>query len=459
MRKIVRIPHLPIKVPSTLFDPQFQYFLSGRIWLENELPFLTETIQYHEHQNFLRVDAGIHQKKCRRCGSKKRYHFSCSKCRGPCSYCLSCLNMGRVSNCSQLIQWKGPKPSISKSFQMTWKGQLTPAQQRVANECLANSKDHLIHAVTGAGKTEMLFPIIEDALNFGQRVCLATPRMDVVLELLPRLQEAFQQTEVQAFYGGSSHPKKFASLVLATTHQLLRFEAAFDLIIVDEADAFPYTYDKKLQYAVKKAKKDTARMILVTATPTKKQRLYYEQKDSYSFLARRFHGAELPMPQYESLWSYEKQLRKGKIPKKLRHWMQDCLEKNRPFLVFFPTIELMKTAEPLIQQINVTIRAVHAKDELRKEHVQALRENKIKGLLTTTILERGITIPNLQVAIVGAERKIFHASALIQISGRVGRSKLATSGEVIFYHHGITRQMDTACDEIRRLNKIGERSG
>lgn len=452
----MKIRHLPMKIPSLLFDPQLQYFLSGRIWLENSLPFLPQTIRYHQTQHLIELQAGIQKKRCRRCHSKNLYHFFCSKCKGPCSYCLDCFNMGRISNCSQLVQWIGPKVKQNEQPKMTWTGQLTLAQQRVVRECLTVATDYLIHAVTGAGKTEMLFPLIEEYLQRGKRVCIATPRTDVVLELLPRLQQAFQLTEVHAFYAGSGHQKKYAPLVLATTHQLLRFENAFDLIIVDEADAFPYSYDKKLKYAVQKAKNDTARIILVTATPTKKQRQLYIRKKSYSFLSRRFHGADLPVPTYESLWSYERKLRKGKLPKKLAQWVQRCLQEKKPFLLFFPTIELMHSALPIIQVYDSSIRAVHAKEKLRKSSVQQLRDGQIAGLLTTTILERGITIANLQVAIIGAECRIFTAAALIQISGRVGRSKTSPTGQVMFYHHGITKQMDRACEEIRRLNKIGD---
>lgn len=86
-----------------------------------------------------------------------------------------------------------------------------------------------------------------------------------------------------------------------------------------------------------------------------------------------------------------------------------------------------------------------------------LRNEEIPGLLTTTILERGITIKNVQVAVVGADSKIFNSSALIQISGRVGRNVLFPSGEVVFFHHGITVEMDEARNEIIRFNKEGFR--
>ena len=45
---------------------------------------------------------------------------------------------------------------------------------------------------------------------------------------------------------------------------------AFDVIFVDEADAFPYTADETLRRAVKKAAKENAPIHSVTATPSKK---------------------------------------------------------------------------------------------------------------------------------------------------------------------------------------------
>lgn len=454
MRKIMRRLHLPTKIKSPLFDSSLQQFLTGRIWLESQLPFLKQTILYHKTQQFITSEVGIQSQRCRRCMSEKLHYFRCSKCKGPCSYCIDCLQMGRVSQCSPLLKWQGPKPIVTMDMaRMTWSGNLTDAQRRVAKDCIQGTTDHLIHAVTGAGKTEILFPIIEHALHRNLRVCIATPRTDVVLELFPRLQQAFQQANVQAFYGGSGHAKAYSPLIVATTHQLIRFENAFDVIFVDEADAFPYTYDEKLKAAVKKAKKRNARVLLVTATPTKKERQQFEKLGSYSFLSRRFHGADLPVPKYKGLWGYERQFRRGRIPSKLKIWVQNCLQQNKPILLFFPTIELMETALPLFQQLNGEFQAVHASDIGRKEKVQQLRDRGIPGLLTTTILERGITIPNVQVAVIGAESKIFNASALIQISGRVGRSKGASSGDVLFFHHGITWQMDEACSEIIRLNR------
>ena len=50
-------------------------------------------------------------------------------------------------------------------------------------EAIRHSESLLVWAVCGAGKTEVLFAGINRALLAGKRVCLATPRTDVVLEL------------------------------------------------------------------------------------------------------------------------------------------------------------------------------------------------------------------------------------------------------------------------------------
>lgn len=116
----------------------------------------------------------------------------------------------------------------------------------------------------------MLFYGMEEALRKGERVCIATPRTDVVLELAPRLQKVFPNVNVASLYGGSEDRDKDAALVVATTHQLLRYYRTFHVMIVDEIDAFPYHADQMLQYAVEQAMKEKAARIYLTATPDEK---------------------------------------------------------------------------------------------------------------------------------------------------------------------------------------------
>lgn len=453
-----------IRYSGLILEPAIANFFTGRIWSRNHTPFPQQKIETYINRGYFETVPAVTIKPqliCRRClneESHKFVSFDCAKCQKICHYCRHCITMGRMCSCDELILWKGTGTRKQKSqVQFTWNGNLTPHQKKAANELaesISQNRNHLLEAVCGAGKTEILFSAIYDSLKAGKRVCVATPRTDVVLELYPRFQQVFPKITIHALYGGAETNSQFAQLVLATTHQLYRFEHAFDVMIVDEADAFPYTYDEALQRAVLKAKKSDAPIAFVTATPSNKLLLQQKTENwGYSFIARRFHGHPLPVPRFQALWNYEKALQKNKIPQKLQAWLYQRLQKNEPFLIFFPTIELMEQATPLFQKLEPTIESVHSEDPDRKENVLQLRNEERKGLLTTTILERGITIKNVQVAVVGAENPVFTSSALIQISGRVGRNVQYPTGDIVFFHHGITMEMDRARNKIVEMNR------
>ena len=443
-------------------------FLAGRIWHREHIPFLPEEIDPLLERGVIQIVQGVTstsnivgQKtyRCHRCHNDRDFtRFECVRCNGPCAYCRTCLKMGRVSCCTELVVWAGDPLQFPTSHELYWHSQLTALQQRAAEQLIASNQQqqsHLLYAVCGSGKTEVLFQPIFSCLQKGQRVCIAAPRVDVILELEPRLKQAFPKTTVDALYGRKKDPLYDAQLILATTHQLYRFQQAFDVIFVDEADAFPYTADATLQKAVKKAAKQYAPIHFVTATPTRKQILQAKKNATISMIPKRYHGHPLPEPEFQTLWHYHANIQKGKLPKKLRVWVQQCLDEEKPFLLFFHDISLMKMTLPLVQQLDQRIAAVHSADENRKQSVLQLRTGTLRGLLTTTILERGVTIPNVQVAVVGAEQSLFTVGGLIQIGGRVGRAKTSPDGRFTLFHHGVTTSMIEARAEIKRLNKRG----
>ncbi|MFJ7932817.1 DEAD/DEAH box helicase [Sporosarcina sp. NPDC096371] len=455
------------------FDPAIRDFLTGRIWLRLHTPFSADTIDAHIASNHINTIPGIRSTKtiagrarhfCNRCENDNPSRFTtfdCAKCNGPCTYCRHCLKMGRVSSCTELVVWNGDLPTYPTTHTLAWQGTLTPRQQQASDELhtsTAKGIPHLIYAVCGSGKTEILFQPIYKLLLEGKRVCIAAPRVDVILELEPRLRAAFPQTAIEVLYGGSESTTASPQLILATTHQLYRYRHAFDAIFVDEADAFPYTAEETLRKAVRKAAKPQAPVHFVTATPSDKLIADIKRTGQISTINRRYHGHPLPAPRYDTLWNYTKHIQKGKLPKKLITWTTERLKQQQPFLIFFHHIALMEEAEPLFKQLDARIQAVHAAHYDRKAHVQALRNQEVPGLLTTTILERGITIPNVQVAVVGAEQLIFNKGALIQIGGRVGRSVQWPTGDFVLFHHGITYAMDAARKEIMQLNKGGVRT-
>lgn len=427
------------------FNRELQQLLTGKQLLLDDISFSIIEIQNHYENGYISYRKGIESSRnmpcCARCGNREPHwfaHFPCSRCDETCLYCRKCLMMGRISGCTPLIGWKGPAPSSDLPASiLQWQGSLSGGQQQASNkvvEAIQQNGELLVWAVCGAGKTEVLFAGVEAALAARKRVCIATPRTDVVLELTPRLKAAFPEITVAHLYGGSEDRHLYAPLTIATTHQLLRFYQAFDTIILDEVDAFPYTVEESLQHAVIQARKHSSAMIYLTATPSEKwQRECRTGKRAFTTIPARFHRRPLPVPEYTWSGNWQKSLKKNKLPQKVIRWVTNRLQNQKQALLFFPHIALMEKALPILQHYDSAICAVHAEDPDRKAKVQKMRAKQIPLLLTTTILERGVTFPNIDVAVVGAEDDVFTESALVQIAGRAGRSKDYPKGIVTFF--------------------------
>ncbi|AMV60049.1 ComF operon protein A, DNA transporter ATPase [Pediococcus damnosus] len=373
-------------------------------------------------------------------------------------YCSACIQLGRVSTLENFVTLEEPNQFEILDTYLTWQGELTPSQKRCSEEVLRAfnlSQDHLLWAVTGAGKTEMLFPGINDALQTGKRVCLASPRVDVCLELFPRLQAAFQDVDIALLHGHQTDPYHYAQLTIATTHQLLRFYHAFDVLIIDEVDAFPYAQNAQLLYATKQAKKQTGMCLYLTATPGDILLKKVRQKQlGVSYLPQRFHGFPLPEIKTKLVFNWWKKVKNKRLPKALKTFLTNCQQAKRQFLVFVPHINQLAVVLKAINKEfpDLKLTTVFSADEHRLEKVQLMRDGRIAGLITTTILERGVTFPKIDVCVLGADDGTFSSSALVQIAGRVGRNPKRPTGTVLFICNGISRSIKQAQRQIKFVN-------
>ena len=84
-----------------------------------------------------------------------------------------------------------------------------------------------------------------------------------------------------------------------------------------------------------------------------------------------------------------------------------------------------------------------------------MRDGEIQYLMTTTILERGVTFPGIDVLILGADDKVFSENALVQIAGRVGRSVTRPYGLVLAYVQHINLKVLAAQKQIMTMNRRG----
>lgn len=404
---------------------------------------------------------------CNRCGNQNVEEFAvgpCIICQKNCHYCLRCLNMGKVKECCVLVAIEEKTPAFSPhSVQLNYKHQMSKEQEKLSQELVkVTDKEHLVWAVTGAGKTEMIFELMKSVLEEGGRVGLAAPRIDVCNELAPRIKEAFPLEEVTVLHGLTDESYKRTPITIATTHQMLRFYYAFDVLMIDEVDAFPYSNSDMLQFAVHRAVKPTGRLVFMTATPSKLE-LYKIQhhKLSYSLLPARFHRHPLVVPLFKELRNWDRALEKKKIPQELYSWMKKRLDEKTPFLVFVSTIVQIPAVEEMMSRAfpNASFSSVSSQEEQRQERIQQMRDGKLDFLITTTILERGVTFYGIDVVVTESQEEIFTREVLVQIAGRVGRSVNHPGGEVVYFYEGMSRAMKQAKKEIESLNEEARKRG
>lgn len=94
-----------------------------------------------------------------------------------------------------------------------------------------------------------------------------------------------------------------------------------------------------------------------------------------------------------------------------------------------------------------------SKTENRLELVEKFRNQEITILVSTTILERGVTFPKVDVFVIEANHRLFTKSTLVQIAGRVGRSMERPTGELLFLAEGTSQEMTQAIKEIKEMNR------
>lgn len=419
--------------------------LFGRQFLANQI---NDNIK-NEFEKVAAIKEGI----CQRCNQYCDSYLPDKQ-----RYCRNCIGIGRICENHFLYRnAKIKKYTPIKDGGLTWQGKLTPAQDQVSKELVRSfnqQRDHLVHAVTGAGKTEMLFKVIQACLSQGARLAIATPRIDVVDELYPRFCEAFGEVKIGKYHGREYHEPEDEQFIICTTHQLLKFYQAFDLLVIDEVDSFPFHNDPVLHFGAQQAIKEGGSCFYLTATPDsallKKAK---EKKIGYSLLNRRFHGGLLPVPKNQLY--LRPFLKENKLHPKLMREVKKIVKRSKPLLVFIPRIAQLASYHHIFEKSfpNLKIDSVYAGDKARQDKVLQFRKQEIDILLTTTILERGVTFKSVQVIVVAADDEIYNTPSLIQIAGRVGRNKNDREGLVLFCYHHYTKSLRQANYQIRKMNR------
>lgn len=375
--------------------------------------------------------------RCERCFNEDDTYFYFD---GEKYYCRKCVGFGRV-DVGELPE-KKVYPCKKHRIRPKLEFPLTPYQKKLSDELVENVKngqDTLVYATTGAGKTELVFEAITWALNHGKKVGFAIARRQVVLEICERLKKAFPKLNVIAVCQGFTDIDD-GDLIVCTMHQLYRYYQTFDLLIMDEVDAFPYKNNEVLEAIAMHS--CIGVKIYLTATPSEKMlQEVHEGKLKMLELFVRPHGKPLIVPQVICC----------PFIFQLLHCLWLLMHTQKQVLVFVPTIRLCEQLSYLKMFLNCE--SLTSKTVNKEEIMDKFRKKEIQFLFTTTLLERGITIKGVDVFVLKSDHGVFDEASLIQIIGRVGRDFHNPTGTGIFYCEHQSKEIKKCLNTLRRMNE------
>ncbi|RJE47460.1 MULTISPECIES: DEAD/DEAH box helicase family protein [unclassified Dehalobacter] len=406
---------------------------------------------------------------CRRCGSS--HYEEWPSLYGDTYTCLDCREIGPLN--SLQILFRLHSVDVVGQTQMdtdkcepdqtvrNYSLEFTFAQEKTAGELWQQvhrqkAKETLLWAACGAGKTEVCFPLIDSFLRQNKKVLFAAPRQDVVHDVQPRLQKNFLEYNIKILSGALPQDMEPSKLTVATTHQVLRFYQAFHLIILDETDAYPYEGSSVLEYGIRQALRPDGQIICLTATPSAKILSRVKSREcTIVRLPARHHGFPVPVPEWQ-----KNRLTGDRSVVKLKKILLELIT-DGPILVFVPTVALVKEWTGVLKTAfgDLCVEGSWSSDAARRKKTVLFRQGDIDIFVCTSILERGITIKGVQVAVLFADHALYDARALVQMAGRTGRSAECPVGRAVFIYAKQTRAMIEANRWIQDQNRLAEEWG
>lgn len=380
---------------------------------------------------------------CQRCGNRDEKRFAYDPYHKN-WYCRNCIAFGRVNEGA--VAMMNVYPAKAHECHYVLKYPLTASQQKAVEEIRGHQeagRDVLVYAACGAGKTELVMDSIQRYLRMGKKVGFAIARRQVVLEIRERMAQAFPMLEVIAVCEGYTEVVD-GDLIICTMHQLYRYVHTFDLLIMDEIDAFPYRGNALLERIAQSACR--GRRLYLSATPD--EALLDRVKAGELAMVELFqrpHGHPLivptvihtlPLIQMMYLWRFLSQKKK----------------EGTQVLVFVPTIALAKRCR---KRLKLKFRsAVFTSQTADKETIiDAFHKQRYDLLVCTTVLERGITIKGVDIIVLYSDHAVFNEASLIQIVGRVGRSIEQPYGKGVFLCTKVTNDIKRCVHAIERMNE------
>src|SRR3989344_5339015 len=303
---------------------------------------------------------------------------------------------------------------------------LTLGQKQALQEILSDFQkpypaNRLLEGDVGSGKTIIAALSMYVAAKNGLQIAFLAPTEVLAKQHYDNLKEFFENSGIATALRTSNNKSKPAQVTFGT-HALLERAVKFknlSLIVIDEQHRFGVEQRSLLKQT------NTAHLLTMSATPiprTLALTLYgdldlsrlKELPTGRQRIITRIVAEENRSKAYEFI---AKQITAG------RQTFVICplIEESDKLGVKSATTEFKKLSEEIFPQFKVGLLHGKLKPQDKESVMQKFKDNQINILVSTSVVEVGVDVPNAAVMMIeGAER--FGLAQLHQFRGRVGRS-------------------------------------
>lgn len=313
--------------------------------------------------------------------------------------------------------------------------------------------DRLICGDVGYGKTEVALRAAFKAVMDGKQVAMLVPTtvlaqqhfntfrerlaaFPVEVEMLSRFRSAKQQSDILFRLALGSLD------IIIGTHRLLQADVEFSdlgLLIIDEEQRFGVTHKEHL-----KQLRTEVDVLTLTATPI--PRTLYMALTGVRDISTINTPPEERLPIITHVGSYSPRLVRQAILRELERGGQVFFVHNR-----VQTIRAMRShLDKIVPEARIAIAHGQMDEKNLSKRMEQFTAGEIDVLLSTSIIESGLDIPNANTLIVD-RADTFGLSQLYQLRGRVGRG--AQRAYAYFFKH---RRKKPTQDGRQRLETIAE---
>jgi len=353
---------------------------------------------------------------------------------------LGFLQRRRQQRQSQQSAILSPRGELIERFQQLLPFALTQAQQRAINEILADlpsetPMNRLVQGDVGSGKTVVAVHAILAAIQSGYQAALMAPTEVLAEQHYRKLVAWFNQLQLPVeLLTGSTKTSKRRTVraqletgelpLLVGTHALIQDAVNFQqlgLAVIDEQHRFGVQQRARLL-----SKGRSPHVLTLTATPIPRT------------LALTLHG-DLDVSQIDELPPGRQRIQTTVLAGKERSQAYELIRREavqgRQAYIVLPLVEEsdkldIRAATQEHQRLqtkvfpNLQVGLLHGRMTAADKDaaVEAFRRNETQILVSTTVIEVGVDVPNATVMLIeNAER--FGLSQLHQLRGRVGRGQ------------------------------------